>query len=153
MLKWSSPLRFVKGLDAESAHILAARGLKTVEDLLYFPPRGYEDWTGHTPIAQASPGQTVTIVATVSNTSSRSTRAGPLFEAELAEGARRLRCRWFHSDYLSKVIATGQLLMVHGRIESDPLFRAPGADPSRLSAFRRRERRRPAGTRPHHGAL
>jgi len=119
MLKWSSPLRYVKGLDAEQTRILAAKGMRTVADLLYYAPRSYEDRTDPVAIGGVQAGQSATLVATVTNSFLRRMSGGPVFEAELSQGNRRLRCRWFYSDYLANVIRPGQLLVVHGRIETD----------------------------------
>jgi len=123
LLTLSTEVMYVKGVGPERARILETKGITTVEDLLYYLPRGYEDRTNPVSISQAQPGQTATIVGTVRATGGRMTRAGPVFEVELAEGIRRLRCRWFHSDYLKNVISPGQVLAVHGRVEED---RVPG---------------------------
>ncbi len=119
MLKWSSALRYVRELDAESVRILAANGIATVEDLLCHPPRSYEDRSNPLPINQVKPGVTATVVASVCSTFMRRSRSGAVFEAELLEGTRRLRCRWFDSDHLDKVVLPGLRLVVHGRVESD----------------------------------
>jgi ATP-dependent DNA helicase RecG len=119
MLTLSTEVTYVKGVGPERARILETKGIATVEDLLYYLPRGYEDRTNPLTLAQAQPGQTATIVATVRSVGARRSRLGPIFEAELAEGNRRLRCRWFHSEYLRNVISPGQVLAVHGRVEED----------------------------------
>ncbi len=121
MLMLATDVKFVKGIGPERARILETKGVLTVEDLLYYLPRRYEDRTHPLPIAQVRPGETATIVSKVRATRAYQPRRGPhsIFEAELAECPHRLHCRWFNSDYLKKIISPGQVLAVYGRVEED----------------------------------
>ncbi len=115
----STEVQFLRGVGPQRARILESKDIFTVEDLLYYLPRRYEDRTQPRTIGQVQPGETATVVAAVRTARSYRPRRGPqsIFEAELVEGPHRLHCRWFNSDYLKKLIAPGQVLAVYGRVE------------------------------------
>ncbi len=119
MLSLATEVTYVRGVGPERARILEDKGVVTVEDLLYYVPRRYEDRTNPRGVSQVQAGETATVVAPVRSTRTYRPRGRGLsiFEAELAEGSRRLHCRWFNSDYLQKIIAPGEVLAVHGRVE------------------------------------
>jgi len=120
-LTLATELTYVKGVGPERARVLEGKGLLTVEDLLYYVPRRYEDRTDPKSIGEVRPGETATVVAIVRHAGSRAFRRGrqTIFEADLYDGPHRLRCRWFNSDYLKRVIFPGQVLAVYGRVEED----------------------------------
>ena len=121
MLTLATELTYVKGVGPERARILETKRIVTVEDLLYYIPRRYEDRTHPRPLGQLLAGETATVVAAVHGARAYALRRGrqSIFEAVLSEGPHRLRCRWFNSDYLKRIITAGQVLAVHGRVEED----------------------------------
>jgi ATP-dependent DNA helicase RecG len=60
-----TPVQFVKGVGPAIGRILGQRGIHTVEDLLFFFPRAYEDRRHFTTICDLLPDTTVTVAATV----------------------------------------------------------------------------------------
>src|SRR2546428_1981040 len=64
-LTLASEVKYLKGVGPARAEILASRGIRTVEDLLYYSPFRYEDRTRLTPIRDLVPGQTTTVLANV----------------------------------------------------------------------------------------
>ena len=61
----NTPLQFVKGIGSARASMLAAKGLLTVADLLYYAPFRYEDRTNRKTIDQLAPGEKAAVVAHV----------------------------------------------------------------------------------------
>ena len=61
----ASELQFLKGVGPVRAELLASRGIRTVDDLLYYTPFRYEDRTRLTRIRDLVPGQTTTVFARV----------------------------------------------------------------------------------------
>ena len=59
----ASEVQFLKGVGPVRAELLASRGIRTVEDLLYYTPFRYEDRTRLTRIRDLVPGQTTTVFA------------------------------------------------------------------------------------------
>jgi ATP-dependent DNA helicase RecG len=116
----TTEVRFLKGVGEARARVLENKGIRTVEDLLYYVPRKYQDRRHPRPIENLVPGETATVVAPVVNAMLRHLRRGPsLFEVTLADGFHRLTCKWFNSDYLERVFRPGQLVAVFGHVEWD----------------------------------
>jgi ATP-dependent DNA helicase RecG len=116
----TTEVRFLKGVGEARAKILEDKGIRTVEDLLYYVPRKYQDRRHPKAIADLVAGETATVVAPVVGAMLRKLRRGPtLFEVTLADGFHRLSCKWFNSDYLERVFRPGQLLAVFGHVEWD----------------------------------
>jgi len=127
-LKLTTEVKYLKGVGPARAELLASRGIRTVEDLLYYTPFRYEDRTHLTAIDKLIPGQAVTILAKVLTGGLMRTRRG-LYIYELAatdaSGAahpRMIRCKWFNARYLerNKVFCTGQRVFFYGKVEQDP---------------------------------
>jgi ATP-dependent DNA helicase RecG len=121
MLTLASEVQYLKGVGPARSRILAGKGVLSVEDLLYYVPRRYEDRTHPRTVGEVRPGETAVIVGMVRSVRLHQARRRPLriFEAELAEGGHRLYCRWFNSDYLKKIIFPGQVLALYGQVEED----------------------------------
>ncbi|HYM09405.1 MAG TPA: ATP-dependent DNA helicase RecG, partial [Bryobacterales bacterium] len=112
----------LKGVGPARARMLEAKGLLTVEDLLYYVPFRYEDRTNTKPIAQLAPGEMATLVAEVASAHAvRFRRSGArLFEVRARDGSGgTLVCKWFRGDYLADVLKPGQRVAFYGKIEFD----------------------------------
>jgi ATP-dependent DNA helicase RecG len=127
ILKLTSEVKYLKGVGPTRAELLAARGIHTVEDLLYYTPFRYEDRSRMTAVADLVPGQTATILAQVLTCGLTRTRRGKYIydlaaiDASGAQHARMIRCLWFNARYLerSKVFRSGQRVFFYGKAEPD----------------------------------
>ena len=63
MLK--TDIRFLKGIGEKRAAGFKKLGITTVEDLLFFFPRAYEDWQNTVPVREAPENETVAIKAII----------------------------------------------------------------------------------------
>jgi ATP-dependent DNA helicase RecG len=121
-LTLSTEVKYLKGVGPARAEILASRGIRTVEDLLYYAPFRYEDRTRLTRIRDLVPGQTTTVLATILTCGLTRTRGG-IFIYDLAarDESGMLRCKWFHAAYLerNKVFKPGQRAFFYGKVERD----------------------------------
>jgi ATP-dependent DNA helicase RecG len=126
-LKLTSEVKYLKGVGPTRAELLAARGIHTVEDLLYYTPFRYEDRTRLTAVSDLVPGQTATILANVLTCGLTRTRKGTYIydlaaiDASGAPHPRMIRCLWFHARYLerNKVFCSGQKVFFYGKAEHD----------------------------------
>ncbi len=117
-----SEIQFLKGVGPARSQILASRGIRTVEDLLYYTPFRYEDRTRLTHIRDLVPGQTTTVFAKVLTCGLIRTRSGiTIFDLAASDSTGMLRCKWFHADYLerNKVFRAGQQVFFYGKVERD----------------------------------
>ncbi len=113
---------YVKGVGPARAEMLEAKGLRTVEDLLSYPPFRYEDRSNVKPIADVAPGEMATVIAEVTDAKLAGFRRRNLglFEATFSDSSRGvLRGKWFHGGYLAGVIAPGQHVALYGKVEFD----------------------------------
>ncbi len=61
----ATPLQFLKGVGPRRAGQLERKGLRTVEDALFFLPLRHEDRTRLTPFGALQPGQAATCSGTI----------------------------------------------------------------------------------------
>lgn len=102
------PVTTIKGVGNVLADKLGVLGVKTVEDLLYFFPRKYEDYSQVLPIAQLKPGK-VTIKGVVESVTGRHIRRGlHITEAVIADGTAKTRAVWFNQSYRAAQLGKGE---------------------------------------------
>ena len=118
----ASELQFLKGVGPVRAELLASRGIRTVDDLLYYTPFRYEDRTRLTRIRDLVPGQTTTVFAKVLTCGLMRTRRGMyLYDLAASDSSGMLRCKWFNAVYLdkNKVFHSGQQVFFYGKVDRD----------------------------------
>ncbi len=121
-LALASEVKYLKGVGPARAEIFASRGIRTVEDLLYYAPFRYEDRTRITPIRDLVPGQTTTVLARVSTCGPTRTRRGIyIYGLAATDSTGTLRCTWFNAQYLDRqnVFRPGQRVFFYGKVERD----------------------------------
>ena len=119
MLELSTPAQYVKGIGPRIAGLLAAKGIATVEDLLYYLPFRYEDRLNPRGIAELRPGEMATVIAEVRNFGLFYARNARFWIANLTAGQGRdtLSCIWFRAEYLRDRFRPGQLVALYGKVE------------------------------------
>ncbi len=92
-----SPIQFVKGVGPRLAEKLAARGIRTPQDALYFFPKGYQDRRRVVPVRELSAGMTVPVRGKVLSVhgSARGYRGPRLLEVVIGDGTGRIVAKWF----------------------------------------------------------
>ncbi len=118
----ASEVQFLKGVGPVRAELLASRGIRTVEDLLYYTPFRYEDRTRLTRIRDLVPGQTTTVFAKVLTCGLMRTRSGMyIYDLAASDSSGMLRCKWFNAVYLekNKVFHSGQQVFFYGKVDRD----------------------------------
>lgn len=112
-----SPITAVKGVGMAVAEKFAALGIKTIEDLLHFVPRRYEDFSHITPIAQITPGN-ITLKAQIESISGRHVRRGlHITEAVLVDESAKTRAIWFNQPYRAAQLKIGEVFYFSGLYE------------------------------------
>jgi ATP-dependent DNA helicase RecG len=118
VLTMETPVQFVKGIGPQIAQLLAAKGISTVEDLLYHLPFRYEDRLHPRRLHELQPGEMASVIAEVRGTALLRTRAMPIFEMTVGQGTQSLKCIWFHGAYLKDRFKHGQMLALYGKVEA-----------------------------------
>ena len=91
----SRSIQFIQGVGPRIAALLARKNLSTIEELLYFLPRRYEDRRTISRIAETAPGIRQTIVGRVIRADSRFYGRRRVFEAMVDDGSGILKAKWF----------------------------------------------------------
>lgn len=100
--------------------MLAAKGLETVADLLYYAPFRYEDRRNVKAIRELAPGEKAAVLARVGSArlSTFRHRSAGLFEATLQDGSgANLSVRWFHGERFVDSLTPGTRVAVFGKVE------------------------------------
>ncbi|HVX65614.1 MAG TPA: ATP-dependent DNA helicase RecG [Bryobacteraceae bacterium] len=121
-LSLSTPLMYVKGVGPARAEMLETKGLRTVEDLLAYPPFRYEDRSNVKSVADLAPGEMATVIAEVKSARLAAFRRRNLglFEAVFSDASGgTLLAKWFHGGYLAGVIEPGLRVALYGKVEFD----------------------------------
>ena len=113
----ATPLQFVKGVGPHRAGQLERKGLRTVEDALFFVPLRHEDRTRLTPFRSLVPGQPATCSGVIVGVSPPPPgRSRVPFTVMLRDSSGYATASWFGWRYLSRALKRGQQLVLHGRV-------------------------------------
>ena len=110
-------MTYVRGVGPRVAELLAAKDIKTAEDLLYHLPFRYEDRQNPRSIDELKPGEMAGVIAEVRGAALLRTKRMPIFEMTLGQGRLALKCMWFNGTYLKDRFHAGQTVAVFGKVE------------------------------------
>ena len=116
-----TPLRYLQGIGPKRAEQLAGIGLLTVEDLLYHLPFRYEDRRRVKKIAAAIVGQEESFVGRLVALQKRFNprRRAQMLTGRLADDSGVMGLIWYRAPgFLANRLTAGQILLVHGKVES-----------------------------------
>ena len=117
---------YVKGVGPARAEMLESKGLRAVEDLLFYPPFRYEDRSSIKTMKSLSPGETATVLCQVHTVRASRFQARNLglFEVQFTDRAGgKLTGKWFHGGYLANVLVPGMNVSLYGKVELDSYTR------------------------------
>jgi ATP-dependent DNA helicase RecG len=114
-----APLTTVPGIGPKSASTLAKLGLRTLEDLLWYLPRRYDDYSQLKTIHRLWYGEEVTVIGTVESIDMRPIRGGrmKLIECVVSDGTGALRVTWFNQPWLVNQLRPGTAVALSGRVD------------------------------------
>jgi len=113
-------VRYLKGIGPQKAKSLNKLEIKTVEDLLYYFPRRYEDRTHFLAIKDLKEGEIQTIKAQVLAKGVKESwkkRGFKIIEIAVGDNSGKIFCVWFNQPYLKDYFKVGESLILYGRIE------------------------------------
>ncbi|RPJ03705.1 MAG: DEAD/DEAH box helicase, partial [Deltaproteobacteria bacterium] len=116
----STPIQYVKGVGPALSKILERKGIRTVEDALYFLPRAYEDRRRLKKVSELEAGRIETGFGEVflSGAAFYSLRRKRVFEAVVGDGSGAITLKWFHGNdrYLRDRLKKGRKLIFSGEV-------------------------------------
>ena len=96
-------------------------GLRTAEDLLFYFPFRYEDWSKILPISQLTYGSAGTCrgrVELIKNTRSFHKRKN-ITEALISDNSGSIKVVWFNQPFLTKILKIGDEIFLSGKVDFD----------------------------------
>lgn len=113
----TSSVQYVPRVGPMMAKRLEKLDIKTVEDLLWYAPFRYNDFSLTVPIASVQPGETVTIRGTVDSMVNLTTKKGKRIQrATVSDESGSIAVIWFNQPFLTKFIVPGQTISLSGTI-------------------------------------
>jgi ATP-dependent DNA helicase RecG len=114
-----APLYVLQGVGNRLSQTLASLGLHTLEDLLYYFPRRYDDYSQLKPINRLEFGEVTTVLGTIQSIHTRPIRSGKiqLTEAIVGDGTGALRVTWFNQPWLASRYDKGTQVVLAGKVD------------------------------------
>lgn len=117
-LDWDLPVQYLKGVGPRRSQLLAKLGIVTLEDLIYYFPRAYEDRSHWCQIKELKPGQMVTVKGMVLSVNEwRSRRGLNLLKVTIGDDSGLLYLLWFNQPFRRGQFIVGQEVIVSGEVE------------------------------------
>lgn len=116
----NAKIRYLKGVGPKRAKSFNKLGIDTIEDIIYYFPRRYEDRSNFLPISKLQEGQFQTIKAEVLASAERRSwkrRGFNILEVAVGDSTGKIFCVWFNQPYLKNYFKVGQSLFLYGRVE------------------------------------
>lgn len=129
-----APPNVLQGVGTRLTETLATLGLNTLEDMLYYFPRRYDDYSQLRSINRLVIGEVTTVLATIQSITNRPIRGGKLqlTEAIVTDGTGFLRVSWFNQPWLTNRYSAGTQVVLAGKIEQylgRPVMNSPEIEP------------------------
>ncbi len=115
-----TPIQYVKGIGPKLAKLFEKKGIRTVEEALYFLPRVYEDRRNLKKISELKPGNKETGFGEIllSGVAFYQNKRKRVFEAVVGDGSGVMTLKWFHGNerYLKDRFKKGRTLIFSGEV-------------------------------------
>ena len=113
----SVPLPALNRVGKSTAQSLKKLGLETVQDLLFYFPFRYDDFSQATPIDQAEAGRNISVTGTIeliqNKRSSRQKRQ--LTEAIISDDSGLIKVIWFNQPFITQNLKPGDRVSLAGK--------------------------------------
>jgi ATP-dependent DNA helicase RecG len=117
VIRLEDKVMYARGVGPKLAELIAAKGIVTMEDLLYHLPFRYEDRQNPRSLDELKPGEMASVIAEVRGSALLRTRRAPIFEITIGQGRFAMKCMWFNGTYLQGKFQAGQTVAVFGKVE------------------------------------
>lgn len=119
--KLNLPVQYLKGVGPKMSARFAAKKIATVEDMLFFLPRTYEDRREIRKINRLEAEKIQTAVGTVMNTQFRHYGKRKILETIISDGTANLTAKWFKGQmsYLLGIFKKGTKVIFTGEVRPD----------------------------------
>ena len=114
-------IQYIKGVGEKRAKLFNKLGVFSLDDLIHYYPRKYQDWSKTTTVAQAQDNELVTIKATMITPVKESLiRKGlTLYKCNFTDGQSIIHVTIFNNKYLAKALRTFDDYILYGKLEKN----------------------------------
>lgn len=114
-------IQYLKGVGEKRAVLLRKLGVYTVDDLLHFYPRAYEDWTKIQSIDQARIGDICCIRAVVDRKpiGVRVRKGMTVYKTDVTDGKSLMQITIFNNRFLADKLEAGEEYLFFGRVSGN----------------------------------
>lgn len=114
----SDSVQYVKGVGPKMKEKLSRLGIATVEDLISFYPRRYQDWTKITDMEELRPDEEAVIYGKVADLRKMTPRRGmTILNVLLTDGTGAVTLVYFNQPWKEEQFQRGLHVLAYGRIE------------------------------------
>ncbi|NQV13789.1 MAG: ATP-dependent DNA helicase RecG [Parcubacteria group bacterium] len=115
----NTPLTKVRKIDRKRQAALKKLGLVTIQDLLFYFPKRYDDFSVITPINKLRLDERATIRGQIKAISTNRTprRRMMITEAVVSDDSGSIKVVWFNQPYVERSLPVGVYAVLHGKIE------------------------------------
>ncbi len=130
MLTFTTPLTQLYGVGPARAKALKKIGLATIQDLIFYFPFRYEDWSKQAPLDALPFQQKITVRVKIESIQNfRTPRRGMILtRALLQDGRGQLEALWFNQPFLTQNLRPGQDIFLSGEVgegATGPIMKNP----------------------------
>ena len=113
-------IQYVKGIGPKKASKLNKLGIFTINDLIYYFPRQYEDRNKLKKICQLEDKEKATIRAIISSIETSTPRKGlSITKLSVRDETGFAKLVFFNQDYIVKSFKSGDTILVFGKVKKD----------------------------------
>ena len=118
MLDLSKEVQYIKGVGPNKATLLNKIGIKNLEDLITYYPRGYEDRGKPKKIAELADGEEALIEAVVTSKMSEHfiRKNMKIYKLMVRDDTGSCQITWFNQSYLKNKFTYGKTYKFYGRV-------------------------------------
>ena len=118
MIQLTDPITVLRGVGPKKEEALSKLNILSIEDLIRYLPREYQDRTEVTPIAQLRPGQQTTVIAVVERVVQNYYRAGrgQMLRVYVSDDTGSLSILFFNARYMKKAFQEGKQYAFYGTV-------------------------------------
>ena len=119
LLGVDAPTTSIRGVGEKQSQLLAKLDLHRIEDMLYYFPHRYDDYSKLKLIKDLTYGEEVTILGWVKNVSTFTTRnkRRKIIQAVISDNTGSIQLMWFNQEYHLRNLRKNSFLSISGKIE------------------------------------